>query len=265
MRNLRLTVEYDGTSYSGWQKQPQAPTVQAELEKVLSKVSGHPVELLAAGRTDAGVHALGQVCNFKSSTPLSPKRLVAVSNQLLPRDIRVVNARVVPDAFHATYDAASKIYRYVLRTSGVKSVFDRHTHYAVRHSKPLDLAAMRRAARYLKGTHDFRSFQGPTAYPRDPIRTLYSVRVLKRGAEVWLEFHGKSFLYNMVRILSGTLLQVGTGKRRPEDVKSILKAKDRRQAGPTLPPAGLFLVKVFYPRNAGKRRKARESEAGSEE
>jgi tRNA pseudouridine38-40 synthase len=264
LRNLRLTVEYDGTSYSGWQKQPHCPTVQAALEDVLSRVSGHPVELLAAGRTDAGVHALGQVCSFRSSTPLSLRDLVRVANQLLPRDIRVVEARTVPERFHATYDASSKIYRYVLRVSGRKSVFDRHLHHALRNPRPLNLSAMRRSARCLVGTHDFRSFQGPTSYKRDPVRTLLSVRIAKRGAEVWMEFHGKSFLYNMVRILAGTLLYVGLGKIKPEDVKVILAAKDRRKAGPTLPPHGLFLARVFYPRDAGKRRKITPSEDGLE-
>jgi tRNA pseudouridine38-40 synthase len=257
-------VEYDGTSYSGWQRQPQVPTVLGELEKALVRVSGHAVKVFAAGRTDAGVHALGQVCNFKIATRLTPPEIVRIVNQLLPGDIRIVKACWVPDAFHSTYHAASKIYRYVIRTVSEKSVFDRLYHHPLKRARPLDLVAMRRAASKLKGTHDFRSFQGQTIYKRDPMRRILSVKVLRNGPEVHLEFHGKSFLYQMVRILAGTLVYVGLGKIKPEEIPSILAAKDRRRAGPTLPPGGLFLVKVFYPKDAGKHRKVEESEEGVE-
>jgi len=264
VRNIKLTVEYDGTSYSGWQRQPGLPTVQGELEKALLRISGHSVDLMAAGRTDAGVHALGQVCNFRITTRLTPPEIARIANQLLPGDIRVVKAIGAPDAFHATYHAASKIYRYVIRTASEKSVFDRLYHHSLKRARPLDLAAMRRAALRLKGTHDFRSFQGQTIYKRDPVRTILGVKVVRKGPEVHLEFHGKSFLYQMVRILAGTLIYVGLGKIKPDDIPVILAAKDRRKAGPTLPPGGLFLVKVFYPKDAGKSRRVSKIEEGIE-
>jgi len=264
VRNLRLTVEYDGTSYSGWQRQPGVQTIQGELEKVLTKVAGHAVDLMAAGRTDAGVHALGQVCNFRIKTRLTPREISRITNQLLPGDIRIVKAAWAPDGFHSTYHATSKIYRYVIRTATEKSVFDRLYHYPLKRARPLDLTAMRRACAKFKGTHDFRSFQGQTIYKRDPVRTIHGIKVLDKGPEVHLEVHGKSFLYQMVRILSGTLIYVGLGKIKPEEIPGILAAKDRRRAGPTLPPSGLFLVKVFYPKDAGKNRKAVGAEDGVE-
>jgi tRNA pseudouridine38-40 synthase len=244
-RNIHLTVEYDGTDYSGWQKQPTRPTIQGALEDRLKLVCGHPVDLLAAGRTDAGVHALGQACSFHTASPLSVARIRKVLNQILPHAVRVVRAREVPAAFHATYHAKSKLYRYVLRNTRDYTVFDRRTYHHVR--LPLDLAAMRRAARGLLGTHDFTAFRGTLGKWADPRRTLLGIRIRRKGPDILLEYHGVSFLHQMVRILSGTLLYVGLGKFRPEDVRGILESRDRRKAGPTLPPNGLFLVRVFYP------------------
>ncbi len=256
-RNIRLTVEYDGTAYSGWQKQPQAPTVQGVLEDRLKLICGHPVDLLVAGRTDAGVHALGQAANFHTSSPLPVKRIHRVLNQLLPHDIRVVKAQEVPATFHATYHALAKLYRYVIRNAKDYTVFDRHTYHHLR--LPLDLLAMRRAARHLVGTHDFTSFRGTLGKRANPKRTLMKIEIKKKGPDVLLEFTGESFLHQMVRILSGTLVYVGTGKIAPGDIPSILKSRDRKKAGPTLPPNGLFMVKVSYPQTFPpvKKRKAR--------
>ena len=245
-RNIRLTVEYDGTSYSGWQKQKEAPTVQAVLEDRIGKVCGHPVDLLVAGRTDAGVHGLGQTANFHTTSRLPVARIREVLNQLLPHDIRIAAASEVPSHFHATYHAKAKLYRYIIRNVPDYTVFDRHTYHHFR--RPLDLAAMRKAGKFLVGTHDFTAFRGTLGKWADPKRTLMKVTVKKQGPNVLLEYHGKSFLHQMVRILSGTLLYVGTGKFKPEEMKEILRSKDRKKAGPTLPPNGLFLVKVFYPR-----------------
>lgn len=245
-RNIRLTLEYDGTAYSGWQKQPQAPTVQGVLEDRLGRICGHPVDLLVAGRTDAGVHALGQTANFHTTSKLPVERIHQVVNQLLPHDIRVVEAQPVPDAFHATYHAKAKLYRYVIRNTKDYTVFDRNTYHHVR--IPLDVAAMQRAGRFLVGTHDFTAFRGTLGKWAKPRRTLMKIDVRKRGPWVTLEFKGESFLHQMVRILSGTLLYVGLGKFEPGDMKAILKSKDRKKAGPTLPPNGLFMVRVFYPK-----------------
>jgi tRNA pseudouridine38-40 synthase len=239
-RNIRLIVEYDGTNYSGWQKQPEAPTVQGVLEQRLSHICGHPVDLLVAGRTDAGVHALGQTANFHTSSKLPVKRIQQVLNQQLPHDIRVVAASEASKDFHATYHAKGKLYRYVIRNTKDYTVFDRNTYHHLR--LPLDLPAMRKAARALVGTHDFTAFRGTLGKWADPKRTLVGVKVLRKGREVWLEFRGVSFLHQMVRILSGTLVYVGTGKIRPQDVRGILKSKDRKKAGAPPPTQPEFEV-----------------------
>jgi tRNA pseudouridine38-40 synthase len=245
-KNIRLTVEYDGTDYSGWQKQPQAPTVQGTLEDRLKLICGHPVDLLAAGRTDAGVHALGQTANFHTQSSLPIERIAKVLNQLLPHDIRIVKAQEVPSTFHATYHAQAKLYRYIIRNSKDYTVFDRHTYHHMR--LPLDLIAMKKAARHLLGTHDFTAFRGALGRRANPKRTLLKIQIRKKGKDVILDYTGESFLHQMIRILSGTLVYVGSGKFKPGDVPGILKSKDRKKAGPTLPPNGLFLVKVFYPK-----------------
>ena len=245
-RNIRLTVEYDGTAFSGWQKQPQAPTIQGTLEDRLKLICGHPVDLLVAGRTDAGVHALGQTANFHTNSPMPVARLHQVLNQLLPHDIRIAGAEEVPPTFHATYHALAKLYRYVIRNSQDYTVFDRHTYHHVR--LPLDVAAMRKAARPLTGTHDFTAFRGTLGKHANPKRNLLKIEIRKKGKDLLLEYTGESFLHQMVRILSGTLVYAGTGKIKPEEIPAVLKSKDRKKAGPTLPPNGLFLVKVFYPK-----------------
>lgn len=245
-RNIRLTVEYDGTAYSGWQKQPQAPTVQGVLEDRLMRICGHPVDLLVAGRTDAGVHGLGQTANFQTTSKLPTKRIQKVLNQLLPHDIHIVRAQDVPVTFHATYHAKAKLYRYVIRNSQDYTVFDRNTYHHLR--LPLDVVSMKKAAQHLIGTHDFTAFRGNLGKRANPKRTLMKIDIKKQGHNVVLDYLGVSFLHQMIRILSGTLVYVGTGKFKPEDMKVILRSKDRKKAGPTLPPTGLFLVKVFYPK-----------------
>ena len=244
-RNIRLTIEYDGTAYSGWQKQPQAETVQGTLEDRLRKICGHPVDLLVAGRTDAGVHALGQTANFHTGSSLPPAKINKILNYVLPHDIRVVQAREVSPNFHATYHASGKLYRYVIRNSRDYTVFDHNHYHLIR--LPLDLNAMRKAAGFLLGTHDFTSFRGSLGKWADPKRTIHKIEIKKRGTDVILEYTGKSFLHQMIRILSGTLVYAGIGKFKPEEIQAILKSKDRKNAGPTLPPNGLFLVRVFYP------------------
>ncbi len=245
-RNIRLTVEYDGTGYSGWQKQPQSPTLQGTLEDRLKLICGHPVDLLVAGRTDAGVHALGQTANFHTVSPMTVERIARVLNQLLPHDIRIVKAQQVPAVFHATYHAQAKLYRYVIRNSQDYTVFDRNTYHHFR--LPLDLLAMKKASKYLLGTHDFTAFRGALGKRANPKRTLLKIGIQKKGPDVLLDYIGVSFLHQMVRILSGTLIYVGSGKIKPEDIPDILKSRDRKKAGPTLPPSGLFMVKVFYPK-----------------
>ncbi len=245
-RNICLIVEYDGTAYSGWQKQLEASTVQGTLEDRLLKICGHPVDLLVAGRTDSGVHGLGQTANFHTSSQLSVEKIQTVLNQLLPHDIRIVKADAVPDNFHATYHAKSKLYRYIIRNSNDYTVFDRQTYHHVRPA--LNVAAMRKAVPFLLGTHDFTAFRGALGKRANPKRTLIKIQIRKQGSNIIVDYHGVSFLHQMIRILTGTLLYVGLGKFKPEEMKTILKSKDRKKAGPTLPPNGLFLVKVFYPK-----------------
>ena len=252
-RNIRLTVEYDGTAYSGWQKQLQSETVQGTLEDRLKQVCGHPVDLLVAGRTDSGVHGLGQTANFHTSSTMPIAKIQDVLNHLLPRDIRIVKAEEVPDTFHSTYHAKAKLYRYVIRNTKDHTVFDRHTYHHVRSA--LDVAAMKKAAKLLIGIHDFTAFRGTLGKWANPKRTIIKIAIQKKGDEIILEYTGVSFLHQMIRILSGTLLYVGLGKLKPEDVKDILKSKDRKKAGPTLPPNGLFLVKVYYPKTFPKVKK----------
>ncbi|MGH7739794.1 MAG: tRNA pseudouridine(38-40) synthase TruA [bacterium] len=245
-RNLQLILEYDGTPYAGWQKQRDLETVQGTLEDKIFQVTGHPVDVLVAGRTDAGVHALGQAASFRTTSPLSVTQLRRVVNQYLPHSIRVVKIREMPAEFHATYHASAKLYRYVLRNSVDYTVFDRDYYYQVR--RPLNIAWMRKAARQLEGSHDFTAFRGSLGKWANPVRVLKKIRVIPKGNEVHLEFLGVSFLHQMVRILSGTLVYAGWGKIRAEDIGAIFKSKDRRESRPTLPSNGLFLVKVFYPK-----------------
>lgn len=262
-RNIRLTVEYDGTAYSGWQKQLQSATVQGTLEEKLKQVCGHPVDLLVAGRTDSGVHGLGQTANFHTSSTLPIAKIQDVLNHLLPRDIRIAKAREVPETFHATYHAKAKLYRYVIRNTRDYTVFDRNTYHHVR--SPLDVAAMRKAAKFLIGTHDFTAFRGTLGKWAKPKRTITQIQIRKKGDNLILEYTGVSFLHQMIRILSGTLLYVGLGKLKPEDIKEILKSKDRKKAGPTLPPNGLFLVKVYYPSTFPKVKKRIKKDKETEE
>jgi tRNA pseudouridine38-40 synthase len=241
-----LTVEYDGTAYAGWQRQRESPTIQGTLEEKLGFVCGHKVELLVAGRTDSGVHALGQTANFHTTSPMPVPRLKEVVNQLLPHDIRLVHLTAVPDTFHATYHAKAKLYRYIIRNSQDYTVFDRNTYYHFR--RPLDLKLMRQAAKRLEGTRDFTAFRGTLGKWADPVRTLHRVTVTRKGKDIHFEYYGVSFLHQMIRILTGTLVYAGTGKITPAQVTAILQSKDRKKAGPTLPPTGLFLVRVDYPK-----------------
>ncbi len=244
-RNIRLTVEYDGAPYQGWQRQPGHPTVQGVLESKLSVLCGHAVSLRVAGRTDAGVHALGQVCNFHTTSRLPVARLFRVINQLLPHSVRVTRLREAPAVFHSTYHARAKLYRYVIRNARDYTVFDRGMYHHVR--LPLSLSAMRAAARCLTGKRDFSSFCGISGRDRDPVRDLKRITVRRKGPWIRLDFYGVSFLHQMVRILAGTLLYAGLGKFKPGDIPRILAARDRKASGPTLPPNGLFLVRVDYP------------------
>lgn len=243
--NYKLTLQYDGSRYDGWQRQGNtANTIQGKVEAVLSRLAQAPVELHGAGRTDAGVHALGQAASVQLPHGLTPGQVMDHLNRYLPEDIAVTAVEEAPPRFHARLSAVSKVYRYQLRLGPVPDVFRRKYQYRV--EEPLDLAAMERAAALLTGTHDFRSFCANRRFKKSTVRTLRSIELDCRGADLSLTFRGDGFLYHMVRILTGTLLEVGLGKRPPEDMAAILSAKDRSAAGPTAPAQGLVLVEVEY-------------------
>jgi tRNA pseudouridine38-40 synthase len=245
MKNFKLIIEYDGTSYSGWQRQTQEPTVQAEIERALAFMTRSTVTVIGAGRTDAGVHALGQVANFRCDTRLDPEAILKGLNSLLPGDIAIQDCRQVPEAFHARFDAKSKVYHYRILNRDTRAAVGRQ--YAWFIHRPLDLAAMRRAAGILVGRHDFKAFES-TGSPR--AHTLREVAVAEwvEGGNRRLTFRieADGFLRCMVRNIVGTLVAVGLGKLAPGDVQAIMDARDRKRAGATAPARGLFLMEVRY-------------------
>jgi tRNA pseudouridine38-40 synthase len=246
MRNLKLVVSYDGTDFNGWQTQPGFRTVQETLEKAIGELTGERIRVNASGRTDAGVHAVGQVVNFYSATQHPPETLVRAINAHLPSDVVVRDAADVPQAFDANHDAQRKLYRYVIHDGPVPDPFLRR--YCCQTRRRLDAAAMSRAAEPLHGRHDFHSFE--TGWPNrmSSVRTITHLTVNRVGDWVWLDVEADGFLYNMVRAIAGTLINVGRGYWPESQVAAILRAEDRAQAGPTAPAQGLFLMRVHYER-----------------
>lgn len=245
MYNYKLTIQYDGTRYRGWQVQGNTDlTIQGKLEGVLSRLTGQLVEVHGSGRTDAGVHALGQVANVKLPHPVEPSELLGELNRYLPADIGVIAAEPAPERFHARLNARSETYRYRIWNSAIPNVLERSYLYVLPES--LDVAAMERAAADLVGTHDFRSFCGLKRFKKSTVRTITDISITQDGAEVRLEFTGNGFLMRMVRILAGTLVEVGLGQREADSMPAVLAAQDRAAAGPALPAQGLALVRVEY-------------------
>lgn len=247
MRNIKLTVRYDGTRYSGWQKQGNTDnTIQGKLEKVISQITGETVEIHGSGRTDAGVHALAQVTNVKLNGEIEPEALRIQMNRLLPEDIAVLEASLAPERFHSRLSAVRKTYQYRLYTGNAKPIFDRRQVTVLDDLPTLNIEAMRQAADDLLGVHDFLSFCGNPSFKKSAVRRIESLEMIEREDELVIRITGDGFLQNMVRIITGTLVEVGKGKIRPEAVKEILAAKDRKKAGPTAPAKGLTLVGVEY-------------------
>jgi tRNA pseudouridine38-40 synthase len=245
MRNIKLTVSYDGTDFFGWQTQPDRRTVQETLETAIAALTGEEwVRVNASGRTDTGVHAVGQVANFRTGAKYPPDVLLRAVNARLPPDVILTAAEEVPASFDANRDARRKLYRYVLHDGPVPDVFLRRYACRVRHR--LDAAAMGRAAACLRGRHDFRCFE--TAWPnrRTSVRTVTHLAVSRFGDWVWLDVEADGFLYNMVRAIAGTLINVGRGFWPASRVAEVLASGDRNLAGPTAPAQGLFLVRVTY-------------------
>lgn len=245
MQNYKMILAYDGTRYDGWQKQGNTGnTIQGKLEALLSRLTGEEVEIHGSGRTDAGVHALGQVANFKLENKWDCAKLQEACNQYLPKDIAVCSLEEAEPRFHARLNAVEKTYRYRILTSPVRNVFERY--YVYEYGSPLDTKAMREAAALLIGEHDFQSFCSTKRSKKSTVRKLYEINIAEEGGEVILTFRGSGFLYNMVRILTGTLIEVGQGKCRPEEMTDIILAKDRAKAGFTAPAEGLMLMTVGY-------------------
>ncbi|HJT76073.1 MAG TPA: tRNA pseudouridine(38-40) synthase TruA [Gemmataceae bacterium] len=244
MRNIKLIVSYDGTDFNGWQTQPGRRTVQETLEQAIAALTGAPARANASGRTDTGVHAVGQVVNFTSSTALAPEVLVRALNAHLPADVVVKEAADVPPDFDANRSARRKLYRYVIHDGTVPDLFLRR--YCCRSRHRLDAAAMRRAAAPLVGRHDFRCFETEWPNRASSVRTITHLAVSRLGDWIWLDVEADGFLYNMVRAIAGTLMNVGRGYWPEGQVATILEAGDRTLAGPTAPAAGLFLMRVTY-------------------
>lgn len=244
MQNYKLTIAYDGTRFFGWERQPGKDTIQGKLEAVLGELNGAPVDVIGAGRTDAGVHAHAMTANVMLSTELAPDAIRDYCNRYLPDAIAVREVKPCAERFHARYKALGKTYRYTCFDGPVKPVFDRR-YVTVLDYQP-DIERMHRAAAILQGEHDFMSFCGNPRMKKSTVREVDSITIERRKDRIIFTFHGTGFLQNMVRILVGTLLEVGRGYWEPEYVQTILDARDRKMAGPTAPPEGLCLMKVDY-------------------
>lgn len=245
MRNIRLTLSYDGTDFNGWQTQPGYRTVQETLEGAIAQLTGEPkVRVNASGRTDAGVHAVGQVVNFHTTAAHPCPVILRAVNARLPDDVVVKSADDVPEPFDANRDAKRKLYRYVIHDGPVPDPFLRR--FAMFSRYELDAAAMRQAAEPLRGQHDFHSFETEWPNRTSSVRTITHLAVNRAGQYIWIDVEADGFLYNMVRAVAGTLINVGRGYWPVAEVERILKAEDRTQAGPTAPAQGLFLMRVTY-------------------
>ena len=249
VRNFKMVVSYDGTRYFGWEHQQETElTIQGRLETVLTRMverpPEQPVTVIGAGRTDAGVHARAMTCNVLLDTEMSEEEIQLYMNRYLPEDISVNDVKVCADRFHSRFKARGKTYRYTCWYGSSKPVFDRR--YVTMLDYVPDVERMRSAAAYLQGEHDFASFCGNPYMKKSTVRMVDAIEIERRRDRVIFTFHGSGFLQNMVRILVGTLLEVGRGYWEPEHMAEILAAKDRKQAGPTAPPEGLCLMKVDY-------------------
>lgn len=245
MKRYKCVISYDGTFFYGYQVQPNKRTVQGELESALAKMHKvSNVRVTASGRTDTKVHAKGQVVHFDSPLNISPENWRRALNRLLPEDISIVEVDVVDNTFHARFDAVRKEYRYFIRLSDSKDPFTRF--YQYRYPYEIKISEMERASKYLIGTHDFTSFCSAKTDIEDKVRTIEQITFNKEDELLIISFVGTGFLYNMVRILVGTLLEVGSGRRTSQSIKETLLKKDRTTAGKTAPPQGLYLWNVFY-------------------
>lgn len=245
MRNIKLTIEYDGKDFNGWQKQPDKLNIQGNIEKAIETITGQKVDLMASGRTDRGVHALGQVANFKTESKLPIEKFPIAINTYLKQSIKVISAEEVDEKFHSRLTCKKKTYRYIINNSKYGTAIYRNleTHIPMK----LDIEKMKEAVKCFEGEHDFKAFKASGTSSKSSVRTIYKAKVKEMPDErIWIELTGNGFLYNMVRIISGTLVDVGLGKIEPKEIENIIKSEKRENAGKTLPPQGLYLVNVEY-------------------
>ena len=244
MRNIKLTIEYDGKDLNCWQKQPTKLNIQGTIEQAIKQITGEEVQLNASGRTDAGVHAFGQVANFKTNSQIPIDKFAIAINSRLKRSIVIKKAEEVEERFHSRLNCKKKTYRYVINnsTEGTAIYRNLETHIP----QKLDVEKMKQAVKYFEGEHDFKAFKASGTSSKSSVRTIYKAEVYKEGDRVFIELTGNGFLYNMVRIIAGTLVDVGIGKIKPDEIPEIIKLQKRENAGKTLPPNGLYLLRVMY-------------------
>jgi tRNA pseudouridine38-40 synthase len=250
MKNIKLIIEYDGSQYAGWQRQENAMTVQQKIEDALRKLTGEEVSITGSSRTDSGVHARGQVANFFTESSIPPEKYSYALNALLPRDIRIVSSQEVDMAFHARFSTSGKKYKYsIIVSPHGTAIGHQYLHHVY---VPLDIDAMREAAGHFVGTHDFAAFMAAGSSAKTTTRTIFDLKLTWDEPYLYISVYGSGFLYNMVRIIAGTLIDVGKGKIRPEEIPDIIASKDRRKAGPTAPPNGLSLEEIYYDQPRGR-------------
>ena len=244
MKNLKLTLQYDGTKYHGYQIQPQAVTIQKCIQDAIFSTCGEQIQITGCSRTDAGVHAAEYVCSFKTDSPIPAERFPIVINHKLPDDIYAMRCEKVDINFNARFDTKYKTYRYLINESSAPNVFRRNYEWQL--GKKLDTERMTEAAEYIIGKHDFKCFMTSGAVVQSTVRTVYSLDIVKNGDQIEIYISADGYLYNMVRIIVGTLVNVGTGVTEPEHIKEIIESHSRENAGATAPPQGLYLYKVVY-------------------
>ncbi|MBP3255944.1 MAG: tRNA pseudouridine(38-40) synthase TruA [Clostridia bacterium] len=244
MRNIKIIIEYDGKDFNGWQKQPKKLNIQGEIERAISEITGEEIELIASGRTDAGVHAIAQSANFKTNSNIPIEKIPIAINTKLKQSIRIKSAEEVDERFHSRYNCKQKTYRYIINNGKTASALYRNMEYFV--PEKLDVENMKKAIKYFEGEHDFKGFKASGTSSKSSVREIYKTSIEKNEDRIIIELTGNGFLYNMVRIIVGTLVDVGLGKIKPEEIPEIINSGDRTRAGKTLPPQGLYLVKVEY-------------------
>jgi tRNA pseudouridine38-40 synthase len=244
MRNIKLTIEYDGREFNGWQKQPNKLNIQGTIEQAIKSITGEEIELNASGRTDAGVHALNQVANFKTNSQIPIEKFAIAINSKLKKSIVIKSAEEVDERFHSRLNCKRKTYRYVINNSIIGSAIYRNLETHI--PQKLDVEKMKQAIKYFEGEHNFKAFKASGTSSKSSVRKIYEAKIYENGEKIYIELTGNGFLYNMVRIIAGTLVEVGLGKINPKDITNIIKEGKREKAGKTLPPNGLYLVRVMY-------------------